>query len=171
MAVPAAGSHLSRVAGRVCARRRRCQPWVPARSATDESGCARCSGRIGPVGSTGDVYFLTRKGTMPAEKSEVSHVTFDGVGGNTWEQILGLECELHADVAARQTDVHSTRSWWIGCGRPSSFFVCLDTSIPISRQATPASPSKKPPLRSARCATRSEEADRRRLRVDRDVRV
>ena len=56
--------------------------------------------RIGPVGSTGDVYFLTRKGTMPAEKSEVSHVTFDGVGGNTWEQILGLECELHADVAA-----------------------------------------------------------------------
>jgi type III restriction enzyme len=56
--------------------------------------------RIGPVGSTGDVYFVTRKGTMPAEKSEVSHVTFDGVGGNTWEQILGLERELHRDVAA-----------------------------------------------------------------------
>ena len=62
--------------------------------------------RFEPVGSTGDVYFLTRKGTMPAEKSEVSHVTFDGVGGNTWEQILGLECELHPDVAAYVKNDH-----------------------------------------------------------------
>jgi len=50
--------------------------------------------RFAPVGSTESVSFLTRKATMPATRSEVSHVTLDGPGGNTWEQVLALECEL-----------------------------------------------------------------------------
>lgn len=52
------------------------------------------------VGSTGNVSFPTRKAAVPTEKSEVSHVTLDGIGGNTWEQILAAECELHRDVFA-----------------------------------------------------------------------
>jgi type III restriction enzyme len=46
-----------------------------------------------PVGSTGDVSFATRKTVVETTRSEVSHVTLDGKGGNTWEQILALECE------------------------------------------------------------------------------
>jgi type III restriction enzyme len=49
--------------------------------------------RYDPVGSTGDVDFFTRKKVIEAERSEVSHVVLDGIGGNTWEQILALECE------------------------------------------------------------------------------
>ncbi len=44
--------------------------------------------RFDPDGSTGDVDFVTRKATVPTEKSEVSHVTLDGKDGNTWEQLL-----------------------------------------------------------------------------------
>ena len=46
-----------------------------------------------PVGHTGAVLFATRKTLVATEKSEVSHVTLDGKDGNTWEQILALECE------------------------------------------------------------------------------
>ncbi|MBF4999762.1 DEAD/DEAH box helicase family protein [Nocardia sp. BSTN01] len=54
-----------------------------------------------PVGSTANVQFLTHKQTIGTEKSEVSHVVLDGAGGgNTWEQILALECELNPKVAA-----------------------------------------------------------------------
>ncbi len=56
--------------------------------------------RHDPTGSTAGVSFATRKNVVETEKSEISHVTLDGRGGNTWEQILALECELHTDVAA-----------------------------------------------------------------------
>ena len=56
--------------------------------------------RHDPTGSTADVSFATRKKVYATEKSEVSHVTLDGREGNTWEQILALECELNDDVAA-----------------------------------------------------------------------
>ena len=55
--------------------------------------------RFDPEGSTGDVDFLTRKRTVPTEKSEVSHVTLDGKDGNTWEQLLAAELELNRNVA------------------------------------------------------------------------
>jgi type III restriction enzyme len=53
-----------------------------------------------PVGHTGGVGFATRKETEPTEKSEVSHATLDGRGGNTWEQLLVNACERNDDVAA-----------------------------------------------------------------------
>jgi type III restriction enzyme len=53
-----------------------------------------------PSGDTSHISFATRKPVERTEKSEVSHVTLDGRGGNTWEQILALECELSDDVAA-----------------------------------------------------------------------
>ena len=56
--------------------------------------------RFDPEGSTENVDFLTRKVVISTEKSEVSHVVLDGVGGNTWEQILALECEINPKVAA-----------------------------------------------------------------------
>ena len=56
--------------------------------------------RHDPTGDTGGVSFATRKKVYATEKSEISHVTLDGRGGNTWEQILALECELNDDVAA-----------------------------------------------------------------------
>lgn len=62
--------------------------------------------RFDPVGSTADVSFLTRKAVIETEKSEVSHVTLDGMGGNTWEQILALECELNPRVAAYVKNDH-----------------------------------------------------------------
>ena len=62
--------------------------------------------RFDPVGSTGDVRFLTRKALVATEKSEVSHVTLDGQGGNTWEQILAAECELSKYVAAYVKNDH-----------------------------------------------------------------
>jgi type III restriction enzyme len=62
--------------------------------------------RFDPTGSTADVRFLTRKAVTETEKSEVSHVTLDGKDGNTWEQILSLECELHPDVAAYVKNDH-----------------------------------------------------------------
>ena len=62
--------------------------------------------RFDPTGSTENVSFLTRKATVPTEKSEVSHVTLDGIGGNTWEQILALECEASSDVEAYVKNDH-----------------------------------------------------------------
>ena len=56
--------------------------------------------RFDPIGSTEDVQFLTRKAVVPATKSEVSHVVLDGQGGNTWEQILALECERQGSRVA-----------------------------------------------------------------------
>ena len=62
---------------------------------------------VEPNGSTGDVFFPTRKATMETERSEVSHVTLDGPSGNTWEQILALECELPGSrVAAYAKNDH-----------------------------------------------------------------
>lgn len=62
--------------------------------------------RFGPAGSTADVLFQTRKATIAADKSEISHVTLDGQGGNTWEQILALECERHPEVLAYAKNEH-----------------------------------------------------------------
>lgn len=62
--------------------------------------------RFDPQGSTADVDFLTRKATVPTEKSEVSHVTLDGTTGNTWEQLLAAELELNPNVAAYVKNDH-----------------------------------------------------------------
>lgn len=63
--------------------------------------------RFDPTGSTAEVSFLTRKPAVEASKSEISHVTLDGKGGNTWEQILALECELPGSrVAAYAKNDH-----------------------------------------------------------------
>ncbi|WP_375430380.1 BPTD_3080 family restriction endonuclease [uncultured Friedmanniella sp.] len=63
--------------------------------------------RSEPVGSTADVSFVTRKPAIETERSEISHVVLDGVGGNTWEQILALECELAGSrVAAYAKNDH-----------------------------------------------------------------
>ncbi len=62
--------------------------------------------RFDPVGSTADVGFVTRKAVESTTKSEVSHVTLDGVRGNTWEQILALLCELNPAVAAYVKNDH-----------------------------------------------------------------
>ena len=56
--------------------------------------------RHDPSGSTANVSFATRKQVYETTKSEVSHVTLDGRGGNTWEQILAMECELNDSVTA-----------------------------------------------------------------------
>lgn len=52
------------------------------------------------TGTTAGISFATRKEAIETQKSEVSHVTLDGRGGNTWEQILALLCENNDDVAA-----------------------------------------------------------------------
>ena len=62
--------------------------------------------RFVPSGSTAGVEFLTRKAAVPAEKSEVSHVTLDGLSGNTWEQLLAAELELNRNVAAYVKNDH-----------------------------------------------------------------
>ena len=62
--------------------------------------------RFDPVGSTSEVNFLTRKRTVLAEKSEVSHVTLDGKDGNTWEQLLAAELELNRNVEAYVKNDH-----------------------------------------------------------------
>lgn len=51
-----------------------------------------------PTGSTSEVYFMSRKAAIETAKSHVSHVVLDGRDGNTWEQIVSLELELHPDV-------------------------------------------------------------------------
>lgn len=62
--------------------------------------------RFDPVGSTAEVVFATRKAVVPTHKSEISHVTLDGKDGNTWEQLLADECELHRDVHAYVKNDH-----------------------------------------------------------------
>lgn len=62
--------------------------------------------RFAPAGDTGEVSFVTRKRTFATEKSEVSHVVLDGVDGNTWEQILALECERSRHVEAYVKNDH-----------------------------------------------------------------
>ncbi len=62
--------------------------------------------RFDSQGSTADVYFHTRKATVGAEKSEVSHVTLDGKDGNTWEQLLAAELELNPNVEAYVKNDH-----------------------------------------------------------------
>ncbi|MFD2093422.1 BPTD_3080 family restriction endonuclease [Blastococcus deserti] len=62
--------------------------------------------RFDPVGSTADIAFPTRKAVVATEKSEVSHVTLDGKDGNTWEQLLAAECELHRDVLSYVKNDH-----------------------------------------------------------------
>ena len=62
--------------------------------------------RFDADGSTADVYFHTRKATVAAEKSEVSHVTLDGADGNTWEQLLASELELSREVDAYVKNDH-----------------------------------------------------------------
>ena len=63
--------------------------------------------RFDPLGSTADVRFHTRKPALAADhKCEVSHVVLDGPGGNTWEQILKTECEIHPDVTAYVKNDH-----------------------------------------------------------------
>ena len=58
--------------------------------------------RYEPVGSTEGVSFSTRKVALAtsAERSEVSHVVLDGVGGNTWEESLMRFCEESPRVVA-----------------------------------------------------------------------
>lgn len=56
--------------------------------------------RSAPVGDTGGIRFVTRKRVYETAKSEVSHVTLDGKGGNTWENLLAYECETNDTVAA-----------------------------------------------------------------------
>lgn len=53
--------------------------------------------RSAPVGDTGNIRFVTRKRVYETRMSEVSHVTLDGKGGNTWENLLAYECELLAN--------------------------------------------------------------------------
>jgi type III restriction enzyme len=62
--------------------------------------------RFNPEGSTREVNFLTRKATVPTEKSEVSHVTLDGKDGNTWEKSLADELELNKHVVAYVKNDH-----------------------------------------------------------------
>jgi type III restriction enzyme len=57
-------------------------------------------------GSTDDVAFVTRKATIEATKSHVSHVVLDGPKGNTWEEIIALRLELHPLVEAYVKNDH-----------------------------------------------------------------
>jgi type III restriction enzyme len=62
--------------------------------------------RFDPVGDTSNVHFLTRKHVRETKKSEISHVVLDGIGGNTWEQLVSTELELNDDVAAYVKNDH-----------------------------------------------------------------
>jgi type III restriction enzyme len=64
--------------------------------------------RHDPEGDTGSVQFSTRKTVLPtaADRSEISHVVLDGVGGNTWEQLAMTECEHNPNVAAYAKNDH-----------------------------------------------------------------
>jgi type III restriction enzyme len=62
--------------------------------------------RSDALGSTERVYFVTHKATEATTKSEISHVTLDGSGGNTWEQVLTLQCETIPEVAAYAKNDH-----------------------------------------------------------------
>jgi type III restriction enzyme len=62
--------------------------------------------RFDPEGSTGEVDFVTRKRTITAEKSEVSHVTLDGKDGNTWEMALAFLLENNKNVVTYVKNDH-----------------------------------------------------------------
>jgi type III restriction enzyme len=62
--------------------------------------------RFDPEGSTGEVDFVTRKRTITAEKSEVSHVTLDGKDGNTWEMALAFLLENNKNVESYVKNDH-----------------------------------------------------------------
>ncbi|WP_068426294.1 BPTD_3080 family restriction endonuclease, partial [Piscicoccus intestinalis] len=64
--------------------------------------------RYDPVGSTGNVSFPTRKATLIAQpdRSEISHVVLDGVGGNTWEQLAKEYCEHSPQVYSYAKNDH-----------------------------------------------------------------
>lgn len=62
--------------------------------------------RFDPQGSTGEVDFVTRKRTITAEKSEVSHVTLDGKDGNTWEMALAFLLENNRNVTSYVKNDH-----------------------------------------------------------------
>jgi len=64
--------------------------------------------RHDPVGSTAGVLFMTRKTALPAaeDRSEISHVVLDGIGGNTWEQLMMERCEHDRRVAAYAKNDH-----------------------------------------------------------------
>jgi type III restriction enzyme len=62
--------------------------------------------RFNSTGSTGNVYFQTRKAAVTTQKSEVSHVTLDGRDGNTWEQLLADELELNPNVESYVKNDH-----------------------------------------------------------------
>ncbi|MGI8679845.1 MAG: BPTD_3080 family restriction endonuclease [Jatrophihabitans sp.] len=62
--------------------------------------------RFEPTGSTADVSFATRKVVEATEKSEINYVTLDGIGGNTWEQLLAGACERDPRVAAFAKNDH-----------------------------------------------------------------
>lgn len=61
-----------------------------------------------PVGSTDGVAFHTRKACVVTdpERCEISHVVLDGVGGNTWEQLLMAYSEASPHVAAYAKNDH-----------------------------------------------------------------
>ncbi len=62
--------------------------------------------RFDPVGTTGEVYFLTRKESIETERSEVSHVVLDGVDGNSWEASVAQLCEIHPKIVAYVKNDH-----------------------------------------------------------------
>ncbi|MCM3659420.1 DEAD/DEAH box helicase family protein [Georgenia satyanarayanai] len=60
-----------------------------------------------PTGSTDAIDFQTIKNVhVTSERSHVSHVVLDGVGGNTWEKIAALDLEAMDDVAAYVKNDH-----------------------------------------------------------------
>ena len=80
---------------------------------TSQQGNRRASlrpilSRHDPRGDTGKVSFSTRKSVLPAadDRCEISHVVLDGIGGNTWEQLVKEECEHNRDVAAYAKNDH-----------------------------------------------------------------
>jgi len=53
-----------------------------------------------PLGSTGDVRFITRKAAIETVKSHVNKVVLDGPKGNTWEEAMAATLEANADVVS-----------------------------------------------------------------------
>lgn len=64
--------------------------------------------RYDPLGSTDAVSFATRKTALPAaaDRCQISHVVLDGIGGNTWEQLMMERCEHDLRVAAYAKNDH-----------------------------------------------------------------
>ncbi|MDQ1066314.1 BPTD_3080 family restriction endonuclease [Streptomyces canus] len=64
--------------------------------------------RYAPEGSTDDVNFYTTKAVHEAEpdKSPVNYVVLDGIGGNTWEQILATLLDGNKNVESYVKNDH-----------------------------------------------------------------